>query len=274
MLKTPPFYDISPDPPPELQTYLSIWQLDITGFIKHTPQPECIFFLLNRPSFCSQWHHRFSCSKAAWILLRHIYLATRWYNLSDSFISTFLIQTTITSHLDSFQQFLLTPYTPYNSFFTPQPKRFQNCKSVKHLKIQWLLVTVCFYLEDHSCSYPAYLYSWIVPPSYFTHQPHWVFLSSWNLPLFLLQVLICAKLTLPVTPPPFSLSFMFFRTQPESLYWRRLNWVLSTHPFTSTALYFPSSHHMLLLSGCIGRNKICCSWLPSRKTCLPGAYHG
>lgn len=86
------------------------------------------------------------CPKETWILsLIHIYLATRSYvyhlSLKSIYfsISPSLIQTTITSHPDSsFQQFLPTPYSPYNPLSTLQPKHFFKNASVIHLKtFQW-----------------------------------------------------------------------------------------------------------------------------------------
>lgn len=122
-----PFYDIGPDLSPKLQTHLSSWLLDTIAppHKPEAPQPERIFFLLYvAPSVLKDITGDSVAQKKTGFFVLPIYLVTSSYvsHLSLKsiyFISTSLIQATITSHPDwSFWQILLTPYSPYNPLFT------------------------------------------------------------------------------------------------------------------------------------------------------------
>lgn len=133
-----PFCDISPDLSPKLQTHLSSWLLDSIAPLHkwEAPQPERIFFLLYvAPSVLNDITGDSIAQKKTGFFLTHIYLVTSSYVFHLSlksiyfFISTSLIQATITSHPESsFWQFLLTPYSPYNPLSTLTQEFFHKCK--------------------------------------------------------------------------------------------------------------------------------------------------
>ena len=93
---------------------------------------------------------------------------------------------------------------------------------------------------------PAHLYSWILP-SLTLHTPAKLRIFQFLAPAFsfrswYMQNTLCQSLFFHLLA-----SFMF-RTCLESLYWYKLAWVLSSHPFIFTILLLPqfSSHAFVI----------------------------